>query len=92
MGIIEDLPLEDNPKRAVGRALFQARKLILRHWKDVEPPRLGEWIAQMGCTLRAEKYIYQHRKRGGRFELLWAPWLNSPGLAPLELVLDRLLI
>lgn len=48
------------PKQAIARALFQARKLILRHWKSTEPPTVKEWIQQMGSTLRLEKHIYHH--------------------------------
>lgn len=53
--ILDDLPVEDDPKQAITRALFQARKLILRGWKVTEPPTLKEWVTQMGATLRLEK-------------------------------------
>lgn len=43
-------------------------------------------------TLRLEKYIYQHTGRPGKFDNLWGTWLDTPGLSPLELVMDRLLI
>ena len=92
LGVLDDIQLEDNPRQAIGRALFQARKLILHHWKASEPPKISEWITQMGAMLRMEKYIYQHRGRRGKFDLLWAPWLDTPGLAPLELVLERILV
>lgn len=36
------------PKQAIARVLFQARKLILMHWKAADPPTLKEWINQMG--------------------------------------------
>lgn len=39
--ILDDHRIEDNPKQAIARALFQARKPILRHWKGTEPPTLG---------------------------------------------------
>lgn len=45
LGILDDLPIEDFPKQSIARALFQAHKLILRHWKATEPPALREWIA-----------------------------------------------
>lgn len=48
IGILDDLPIEDNPKQAIARALFQACKLILRHWKAADPPTVKEWITQMG--------------------------------------------
>lgn len=83
--------MEDNARQAAARALFQARKLILRHWKATEPPVLKEWIAQMRESIRMEKYVFQHRGRPGKFERLWVPWLDTPGLSPVDLVMDRML-
>lgn len=83
--------MEDNARQAVARALFQACKLILRHWKATEPPVLKEWIAQMRESIRMEKYVFQHRGRPGKFERLWMPWLDTPGLSPVDLVMDRML-
>ena len=40
--------------------------------------------------LRLEKLIYQRRGARGKFDSMWAPWLNVPGLAPVDLVYDRL--
>lgn len=40
LGILDDLSIEDNPKKAIGRALFQAHKLILQHWKATDPSKL----------------------------------------------------
>lgn len=90
LGILDDLSIEHIPKQAISRALFQARKLILRHWRGTEPPTLQEWITQMGDTLMLEKYIFQHRGRPEKFNTLWSPWLDTPALSPVELVLDRL--
>lgn len=92
LGIVDDIPTGDDQKQAIARALFQARKLILRHWKAVVPPALREWLAQMGDTLRLEKYIYQHRGRPQKFDKLWSPWLDTPGISPIDLVMDRLLL
>lgn len=91
LGILEDHITEENPKQAITRALFQTRKLIFRHWKATEPPTLNEWVTQMGVTLRLEKYIFQLRGHPGKFNLVWSPWLNTPGLAPVDLILDRIL-
>ena len=91
LGIIDDMSLDDNSRQAILRALFQARRLILRHWKAVDPPTLKEWITQMGDTIRMERYVYQHRGCSRKFEQVWAPWLDSPGLSPVDLVMDRLL-
>lgn len=51
-----------------------------------------EWIAQMGATIRLEKFIFQHRGSGDKFDKLWSPWLDVPGLAPVDLVMDRILL
>lgn len=90
LGIFDDLVEEDNPKQAIAQALFQAHKLIPRGWKVTEPPTLKEWITQMGATLRLEKYIFKHWSRPGKFDRLWSSWLNTPGLSPVDLILDRL--
>lgn len=88
MGILEILPIEDIPKQAIAIALFQARKMILRHWKSMEHPTLQEWITQMRVTIRLQKLICQNRGKSSKFDKLWAPWLDIPGLAPVDLVYD----
>lgn len=50
LGILNDLQVEDVTKQAIARAPFEARKLILRHWKSTDPPSWKEWVAQMGGT------------------------------------------
>lgn len=65
-------------------------RLIHRHWKAVDPPTVTEWIAQIRDTLRLEKFIFQHKGRSGKFDKLWAPWLDTPGLSPVDLALDKL--
>lgn len=87
-GILDGLPIEDNPKQAIPQALFQVR--ILRGWKATEPPILKEWINQMGVTLHLEKYIFQHRGQPDKFEAVWSSLLNTPGLSLVDLILDRL--
>lgn len=54
--MLDDLPLEDNFKPPIARALFQAGLLILRLWKAVDPPTLKEWITRVGDTLRLELF------------------------------------
>lgn len=67
-------------------------KFILRHWQSTEPPTVKEWQNQMGDTIRLEKNIYQHRGSVRKFNKIWVPWLEVPGLALAELVMDRLLM
>ena len=68
-----------------------ARKLIMLHWISEMPPTVREWITALGNTLRMEKVIYQHRGCSRKFERLWDLWLGTPGLAPNDLIMDRLL-
>lgn len=42
LGILDNLPLEDNLKLPIARALFQARLLIFRIWKATELPTMKE--------------------------------------------------
>lgn len=58
LGILDDPSIEDIHKQAIGRVLFQARRLIFRHWKATECTTLREWMNQIGDTLRLEKYIF----------------------------------
>lgn len=91
LGVLEDTVPEEMTRIAITRALFQARKLILLGWKSTSPPSVRSWITHMGNTLIMEKHIYQHRGSPNRFERIWAPWLDTPGLSPRELVMSRLL-
>lgn len=91
LGILDDFQLPVLAREAVAIAVFQARRVILRHWKSTKSPSHKEWVQCMGETLRLEKYIYQHRGRPRKFDNLWGPWLDTPGLNRLELVIERLL-
>lgn len=92
LGIIDEIPAEESSRLAITRALFQARLLILGHWKSTNLPTVKEWLAQMGNTIRLEKYIYQHRGSAKKFEKIWVPWLAVLGLAPVDLIMDCLLM
>lgn len=92
LGIMNDVSEEDPSRIGITSALFQARKLILRHWKSEEPPAVREWVKQMGNAIRLEKYIYQHRGSMRKFDKMWTHWLNVPGLAPVILIMGRLLL
>ena len=91
LGALEGVIEVEATRVAFARALFQARKLILIHWKSREHPSVRTWVQHVGKTLLMEKYIYQHRGNAGKFLKLWDPWLATPGLSPLELVQARLL-
>lgn len=61
------------------------------HWRSEAPPNTKEWIGNIGRVLRMEKLVYQHRGSAYKFEKLRALWLDVPGLAPVDLVVHRLL-
>lgn len=79
LGILDDIQVEEVTKQAIARALFQARKIILRHWKSIEPPSWKEWVVIMGDTLRLEKCMFQHRGCPNKYQAVWSPWLDSQG-------------
>lgn len=81
--------MEMHTREATLRALFQARKVIIIHWKSKDPPTVMEWVKSIGELLRMEKRIYQHRGNAYKFERVWAQWLDVPGR--LDLTMDRLL-
>lgn len=76
---------------AVTRCLFHAGKLVVQRWMASTTPTLDLWVTAMNHVLKLEKYTYQHRGAFTKFEKLWAPWLDAPGLASLDLICDRLL-
>lgn len=61
------------------------------YWKSEDPSTIWEWIHNTGEVLRMEKLIYQHKGSTLIYERLWAPWLDVLGLAPGDLIMDRLL-
>lgn len=91
LGIVDGLQVEEVTKQAIARALFQARKQILRLWNAVEPPSWKEYLETMGDMIRLEKNTYQHRGSSHKFQSLWSPWLDTPGLSRTDLILDRIL-
>lgn len=80
LGILSDFIPEEPTRVAINRTLFQAYKILLLIWKSPDPPSYQMWVTNMGHTLIFEKYLYQHRGCSGKFERLWARWLDTPGL------------
>lgn len=91
LGIL-DMIQDVSAREAAARALFQAHKLILVHWIFQTIPTLQMLVDQIGITLHYEKLIYLHRGNPFIFEKVWGGWLDTPGLAPVDLVLDGLLL
>lgn len=87
---ITDTPDPDSPIAiSLARMLFQARKLVAQHWIRPSPPALREYINRMNNVIRLEKAVYSKRKVLHKYEALWGPWLDTPGLPSAILLLDR---
>lgn len=75
---------------AIIRLLYLARKLVARFWLSVNVPTKKQWIEQVNYILIREHLTYQHRNASRKFNSIWQPWLNSPGLAPPQLIMHRI--
>lgn len=91
LNILEIFEWEESTRTAVTRTLLLARKMIMLHWISEDPPTVKEWISAVGNMIRMEKMVYQHRGCSRKFEKFWGPWLDVPGLVPVDLVMGRLL-
>lgn len=90
LGILDDLD-EDSPVfLSISRMLFQARKLIAQHWLRPTPPTVREYTDRLNHTIRLEKGVYLKRRATQRFEAIWGPWLDAPGLPSQVLLRDRM--
>ena len=76
---------------AVIRLLYLARKQIARFWLSPHVPTKKQWIDQVNLIIVREHYTYQHRNASKKFNSIWQPWLETPGLAPPRLIMTRLL-
>lgn len=76
---------------AITGVLFIARKLIAQKWLSNIPPLHKEWVAANNEVLLREELTYTHRGSPIKFERIWDTWLDIPGLAPLQLVQNRIL-
>lgn len=76
---------------ALIRLLYLARKLIVRYWLSTQTPTSKQWIQAVNNIPFRERNTYYHRKSPEKFEKIWLSWLGAPGVAPSQLVLNRLL-
>lgn len=90
LGYVEEVATDVAEKIAIARMLFIARKVIAYHWLDSEPPTLQEFIRKINWLLLLERGIYLKRGTPGKFEKLWARWLDMPNLASPQLTRYRL--
>lgn len=92
LGHVEDLATGDEGKLAIARVLYMARKLIAQHWLDSSPPTIKEFEDKVNWLISMEKGIYLKRGTISKFEKIWSSWLDTPGLAPIQLTRDRVLV
>lgn len=90
LGLVEDSAESLPNTLGILRMLFQARKLIAFHWLRPSPPTMREYIARLNHVIRLEKGVYIKRKAPQKFENIWGPWLDSPGLPTQILLRDRI--
>lgn len=91
LGILDDLDSESPIALSISRMLFQARKLIAQHWIRPSPPSIGEYKSRMNNAIRLEKAVYVKRKASHKYEAIWGPWLDTPGLPSQILVQHRVI-
>lgn len=92
VGGIDDELVPAPTRIVILRLLYVARKLIAQWWITPRVPTRGQWIDSVNKLLIREKLAYQHRKVPQKFSSIWQPWLDVPGLAPHQLIKDRLLL
>lgn len=79
------------PHTAILRVLFIAGKLIARKCLSALPPTYVEWVTGIYETLLREQLTYKHKGNLTKLENIWDAWLEDLGLAPLQLVQNRIL-
>lgn len=92
LGLIDEIVSPQPRYLGVSRMLFQARKLLAFHWIDPSPPTVTEYIKRMNHILRLEEGVYKKRNALHKFERIWGPWLESPGLPSGPLLHSRMFL
>ena len=57
-------------------AITTAKRVILRHWKDNEPPTYQEWFNTLAETASYERLIYKINNDLDTFSEIWEPFLT----------------
>lgn len=91
LGYVEDATVDSDEKLAIAQILYMARKIIAFHWLDSASPTKQELVNKVNWLLLLKRGIYLKRGSKKKFEKLWARWLDTPGLASVELTRSRLL-
>lgn len=66
-------------------------KFIAEHWMDYQWPSVQKLINKVDWPISMEKGIYLKRELSSKYEKIWAKWMNTPGLAIVALIRNRLL-
>lgn len=83
--------LDPSAYTAILRLLYVARKLMAQLWIMSRVPTRVQRVEGVNKLLIREKLTYQHRNVPHKFYSMWQVWLDVPGLAPHQLIQDRLL-
>lgn len=89
LGILDTLDSDSQNMLSISRMLFQSWKLVAQHWIRLVPPSIREYVCRMNNIIRLEKAVYVKRNAHHKFEALWGPWLDTPGLPSPILLLNR---
>lgn len=73
------------------RLLYLARKLVAQYWMSPVVLTKKQCVNYVNSLLLREQLTFHHHNALHKFDLIWQNWLNTPGLAPQILVMDRLL-
>lgn len=63
-------------KSAVAFLSLMARRLILRKWKDVQPPSFIQWVREMMLSLQMEYLRYSLQGSTNKYQKTWAPFIS----------------
>lgn len=90
LGVLDTVDSDSPLMLSLSRMLFQARKLIAQHWIRPTPPSRGEYVSRLNNVIRLERAVYLKRKVPHKYEAIWGPWLDVPGLPSQILLQNRI--
>lgn len=82
LGLLGESVECNNKKIAIGRCLYQARKLIAQSWLSSMPPTIKDWLRTVDKLVWTEKTVYIRRSSYDKFTKIWNSWLEWSGIVP----------
>lgn len=73
----------------VRQCLFHSHKSRAQKWLSSLTPSYSEWLKALNSTLVGEKLTYARRRCVMKFNTLWKPWIDAPGLVLGYVNVDR---